>query len=275
MILNLFPVFDFETVRIPGVLQRIALVFLFSAILFLTNSARSLVLISISILVLYCALMNLVPIPGGIAPNLEPTTNIGAWLDNIVLNGHLWAHSKTWDPEGLVSTLPAIVSGLIGVLTGLWLKQEIEVKEKLLKLSIAANVLIVVALAWNMSFPINKSLWTSSFVLITSGIAMHTLVFSFWVIDIKKYTKGTGVFMAFGSNAISAYMLSELLANLMYSIKFMYKGSQTSLKGFVFELFSFDFVDPQLTSLVLALMWVALIYIPISILYKNKLFIKV
>jgi predicted acyltransferase len=274
LLLNFIPEFDFGSIRILGVLQRIAIVFFFSAFLFLKTSARTQVLISVGLLISYWLLMTLVPVPGIGEANLGEKTNLSAWLDNLLLGGHLWKFTEVWDPEGILSTLPAIASGLIGVLAGTWLKGEANKSDKIIGLFVIGNLLIVAALAWDMAFPINKSLWTSSYVLYTSGIAMNVLAVCFWLIDVKEYKKYTGPFMAFGSNAITAYMISEMLAKISY-FSVGNSGNKISIKDLVFQSLSFDWMNLWFLSFVLALVWVALIWLPVNQMYKKKIFIKV
>ncbi len=274
LLLNFIPDFDFSTVRIPGVLQRIALVFLFSALLFLKTSVRTQLIISFSLLILYWLLMTLIAVPGIGPANLEPGTNLSAWLDYLLLKNHLWNYSKTWDPEGILSTVPAIVSGLLGVLAGTWLKSEANNKDKVIRLFVAGNSILLLALAWDMVFPINKSLWTSSFVLYTSGIALNGLAICYWLIDIQEYKKFTKPFIAFGSNAIAAYMLSEIIGKVIYSIVEL-NGKRIAIKEIIFQFLSVDGMNPQFLSFVLALVWVTLIWIPINWMYKKKIFVKV
>ena len=274
LFLNFLSEFSFSTLRIPGVLQRIAIVFLVSALLFLKTSPRAQLIVSCVLLISYWLLMTLVPVPGIGIPNLEPSTNLGAWLDYSLLENHLWKYSKNWDPEGILSTLPAIASGLIGVITGNWLKTETDKKDKIIYLFAAGNLMILVALAWDMIFPVNKSLWTSSFVLFTSGIALNALAVCYWRIDVQNFKKYTQPFIAFGSNAIMAYMLSEVLANLLYrSVEI--GGQMVSIKDFVFQALSANWINLKFLSLVLALAWVALIWLPINWMYKKKILIKV
>jgi predicted acyltransferase len=275
LLLNIIPDFDFSSLRILGVLQRIAIVFFVSALLFLKTSVRTQIIVSVLLLISYWIIMTVLPVPGIGAANLKPGTNLSAWLDNTLLKGHLWRNTKTWDPEGLLSTFPAIVSGLTGVLTGTWLKTNKDKRDKIIYLFVVANGLIMLGLAWDMVFPINKSLWTSSYVLYTSGIALTTVALCFWLIDVMDYKKYTGIFIAFGSNAIVAYISAELLAKLFYSIKINYNGATTNLKSALFERLSSDSVNPSFLSFVLALLWVAIIGLPISWMYKKKVFIKV
>ena len=274
LVLNFIPDFDLGSLRIPGVLQRIAIVFLFSALLFLKTSVRTQLLVSISVLMLYWLIMTLVPVPGIGVSSLESETNLSAWLDYKLLTNHLWKYTKTWDPEGILSTLPALISGLIGVLAGSWLKSDSEQKDKVIRLFVVGNSLIVIALVWDMIFPINKSLWTSSFVLYTSGIAMVVLAICYWLIDIQSYSRVIKPVVAFGSNAIAAYIISELLAKVFY-FTIMVNANSISIKDALFQYLSFDWVNLKFLSFVLALVWLILIWIPINWMHKKKIFIKV
>lgn len=274
LLLNFISDFSFSSLRIPGVLQRIALVFLVSALLFLKTSVRTKIILSITILVSYWLLMTCIPLPGVGVSNLEPTTNIGAWLDNLLLKNHLWKFSVTWDPEGILGTFPAIVSGLIGVLTGIWLKRDVEKKEKIIRLFVVGNFMILTALAWDIVFPINKSLWTSSFVLFSSGIALNVLAICYWLIDVQEYRKFTSPFLAFGSNAIAAYMFSEIMSNASYLL-IETNGQSISVKELIFQFLSVKWINLKFLSLVLALTWLAMIWLPMNWLYKRKILIKV
>jgi len=171
-----FPIFSFDRlsrIRIPGVLQRISLVFFFCSIFYFKTSWLTQLRIVAVFLVGYFLLMALVPVPGVGPASLEPETNLGAWLDRLLLNGHLWSQSKTWDPEGILSTVPAIATGLLGVLAG-QLFSKIEKPElRTTWLFFAGAVLILAGLTWGLIFPINKALWTSSYVLYTAGIALQ------------------------------------------------------------------------------------------------------
>src|SRR5687768_16924019 len=170
-----FPYFDLTTVRIPGVLQRIALCYLAAFALFRIAGPRMEAAVAAVLLVVYWILMTRVPVPGGHPPNLEPETNLGAWLDRALLSGHLWKQSKTWDPEGLLSTLPAIATTLLGVLAGRWMRSARTPLNKVVGLLVLGSAGVVLGLVWNEWFPINKNLWTSSYVLLTAGLAAYLL----------------------------------------------------------------------------------------------------
>ncbi|HWZ22292.1 MAG TPA: DUF5009 domain-containing protein [Cytophagaceae bacterium] len=274
LFLNFISDFNFSSLRIPGVLQRIALVFLVAALLFLKTSVRTQIILSVIILISYWLLMTLVPVPGVGIANLEPNTNLGAWLDYSLLKNHLWKFSKVWDPEGILGTFPAIVSGIIGVLTGNCLRSEAEKKDKIARIFVAGIFMILTAFVWNIIFPINKSLWTSSFVLLTSGIALNVLAICYWLIDVQESRKYIKPFLAFGSNAIAAYMFSEILSKVLY-IVIETNGQSISVKELIFQFLSVNWINLKFLSFVLALTWVVLIWLPVHWMYKRKILIKV
>lgn len=209
LFLNGFPFFDLSQIRIPGVLQRIAIVYLATALLFLKTSWKTQGTIAAALLLFYWAIMTLIPVPGIGKPGLEPTNNLAAWLDSLLLPGHLWAKSKVWDPEGLLSTIPAISSAIIGILLGHWLNSQKDSATKASWIFIFANVCLAIGLIWDTVFPINKNLWTSSYVLYTGGIALHIFGMCYWISDVKGYTFWTKPFLVYGSNAITVFFLSD------------------------------------------------------------------
>jgi predicted acyltransferase len=185
LILNSFPFNDLANIRIMGVLQRIAIVNLVCGLFLIYTEVKVLWYVSAFLLLGYWALMALVPVPGFGPANLEPETNLAAWLDRLILGKHVWIYSKVYDPEGILSTLPALVSGFAGVLAGnLFMKTQNE-RDKLINLMVYGNILIVSGMVWGLLFPINKQLWTSSYVLYTSGLAMVVLGIFYWMADIK------------------------------------------------------------------------------------------
>lgn len=276
LFLNGFPYFELHDIRIPGVLQRISLVFTFSAILYVLVPIRSLVFITSAFLLGYWAIMTLLPVPGIGPANLGPETNIGAWLDRLLLDGHLWKLSKTWDPEGILGTIPAIASGLIGILTGTVLTSSIAKLSKVYRFLIIGFTCIIAGLIWDLYFPINKALWTSSYVLLTSGIAAIALGISYFIIDVKEYKGFTSPFIAFGSNAIVAYMLAELGQNLLYTITVNTEGGNViSLKNYLFNGMFQNSQNLDTASLIFAVAYVLLIFIPLYIMNRKKIFVKV
>jgi len=282
LILSLFPrimsdpIGAFEVVRIPGVLQRIAVVFFITAVLFLKNTEKNLLKIGISLLVLYWVLMNFIPVPGVGSANLGKETNLGAWLDRVLLTeAHLY--QKTWDPEGILSTIPAIASCLFGVLVGCYLKREkISDSEKVAWLSFYGFLTFILGLIWGLQFPINKYLWTSSYVLYTGGLATLFLGLMYWIIDCKGYKKYTLPFLVYGVNAITVYFLSGILGRILTLIKVNTPdGVEINLKDWIFQSVFASVFSPINASLAYAFTYIVFWGIIVWIMYDRKIFIKV
>ncbi len=263
MLTSLYPHFDFSTVRILGVLQRIGLVFFGCSAIFLTTGWRTQLALLGALLVGYAVLMQLVPVPGFGAANLAPETNLGAWLDRLVLHvPHLWKTSRTWDPEGLLGTLPALGTGLLGVLAAQWLRRPTpEPAAKVAWLFVAAGTAILSGLIWNPWFPINKALWTSSYVLYAGGIALAALAALYWLCDAQGYRRYTGPALDYGVNAITVFFLSAILSRTFGLFKLTGpRGDTTGLSGWLYEWgIAPLFNDPRNASLagalVLVLIW--------------------
>jgi hypothetical protein len=227
-----YPRFNLETVRIPGVLPRIALCYFAAFLIKKYFSRRAVAGIAAACCLGYWFLMTLVPVPGGLPPNLEPATNLGAWLDRLVFGNHLWVSSKTWDPEGLLSSLPALGTTLFGYLAGSLFRAGLAASEIIRRLLISGVVMTAAGLAWDTVFPINKSLWTSSYVLFTAGLASLFLAGFYWVADVKGYRSGLRPFVIYGVNAIVVFVASGLLAKTMALIKLPLDGATVSSQVF-------------------------------------------
>jgi len=214
---SLYPHFDFTTVRIMGVLQRIALVYAGCSLIYLVSGWRTQVILLVAFLIGYAMLMQLVPVPGFGPANLAPTTNLGAWLDRTLLTEpHLWATSRTWDPEGLLGTLPALGTGLLGLLAGQWLRRPGPTPSaNAVGLALAGALSVALGLVWNTWLPINKALWTSSYVLFTGGLALGLLALLYWLCDGRGYRRGLGPVLAFGVNAIAVFFFSAILSRTL------------------------------------------------------------
>lgn len=269
-------VFSWSTIRIPGVLQRIAIVYMISSILFLITNIKFQYWFTAFILVLYGILMTLVPVPGIGYSNLEPTTNFAAWVDNLFLQGHMWSVTKVWDPEGLLSTLPAIGTTMLGIFTGNWLRTEKDQTTKTVWLFVWGCVLMVAGWIWNGWFPINKNIWTSSYVLYTGGLALNFLSFCYWFVDVKNVTWWIKPFQVYGMNAITVFFLSGIVGRLMGMIKWSLEdGTLINLKDYLFKTLFLTWLQPINASLAWALtyilVWLGLMWI----LYAKKIFIKV
>ncbi len=253
LFLNGFPDFDFSSIRIMGVLQRIALCYLVAGLLYLMTFQRDPVTdgsvrvradvrltagMALALLFGYWALMTFVPVPGHGAGHLGKDDNLGAYVDRTFMGGHLWSESKTWDPEGFLSTLPAIASLLIGILAGEWLRSNRRAASKALGLVAAGVVLVLAGKLLDPYFPINKNLWTSSFVLLTGGFAMMALAACYWVVDVRAWRAWASPFLIFGMNAILAYALAALVSEVSTDFDFSdSRGQDTTLHGWVYDRF--------------------------------------
>jgi predicted acyltransferase len=269
--------FNFSHLRFPGVLQRIGLVFGITAVLYIKTTTRTQIYIAATCLIGYYLIMTLIPVPGVGHASLEPATNLGAWIDRSVFTtNHLWSDSKIWDPEGILGTIPAIGTCLIGVFTGTWLKKDkIKTSPEILKLAGVGAFMIIVALIWNQFFPINKKLWTSSFVLCAGGLAILMLSLCYWLIDIKGYRKIIPPFLAFGRNAIAAYVLADVIPFLLGVIPVSLNGHKTSLWGFIYIDLIMPYFSPVNASLVGAIVTVLIIFLPVWWLYSKKIIVKI
>ncbi|MEJ7556833.1 MAG: heparan-alpha-glucosaminide N-acetyltransferase domain-containing protein [Pedobacter sp.] len=271
------PMEALEHVRIPGVLQRIALVFFFASVIFLKTSEKNIFRLIIVLLGFYWALMTFVPVPGVGAANLEKETNLGAWIDRLVLSeAHLWKSSKTWDPEGILGTIPAIATGLVGVLAGAYLKRkDRDPAAKVSWLFCTGLVATGLGLLWGLQFPINKALWTSSFVLYAGGIATMILACCYWVIDVQQYTRFTKPFVVYGVNAITVFFVSGLLPRIMNMLSWeAADGSAWNLNTYLFSGFQSN-LSPLNASLAWAVSFVLFWLLILWVMYNKRIIIKV
>lgn len=269
----------FEDTRIPGVLQRIAIVYFFISILYLKTNLKAQIVVLAALLIGYYLLMAFVPVPGFGPANFDKGTNLAAWLDNLVLNGHLWSVSKTWDPEGILSTLPAIGTGILGMYIGQLLNLQVSKPEILKKASIAGIVLLIGGLLWNIIFPINKSLWTSSYVLYTAGIATICLSLLYYIIDIQGYKKWAKLFLIWGVNPMIVFFFSGIIPRVLGSIKVQNPeigGEEISVLTLIYKHgIAPCFENPLNASLAYALSYAVFWSVILWIFYKKKLIFKV
>jgi predicted acyltransferase len=271
LFLNGFPYFGLAEYRIPGVLQRIAVCYFFASIIFLNTKVRTQVAITIGLLLIYWFVVKVIPAPGFAAGDLTKEGSLPSFVDRVVLGKHVWAQAKVYDPEGLLSTVPALATTLMGVLTGHWLRTEKTRYEKAAGLFVVGAVCIAIGWAWNSFFPINKALWTSSYVLFSGGLALQFLALCYWLIDIKGYRKWAKPFEVFGLNAIALYVGAGLMASLFGEIKV----GDTTLGNWIYENLFASWTSPVNASLAFAisfvLVWLGLMWI----LYQRKIFLKV
>ncbi len=265
--------YDYAHLRIPGVLQRIAIAYLFAAGLYLHTGVRGQVATIVALLLGYWVLQAWVPAPGAAVAILEPGRDLGAYLDRAIFTtDHLWQNTKTWDPEGLLSTLPAIATALLGVLAGNWLRSARAPLDKVAGLFVLGSAGVVLGLVWGELFPINKNLWTSSYVLFTAGLAAHLLALCYYLIDVKGYRKWSRPFAVFGSNALAAYVLSSIGAVSLELIKVGADGA--SLQTYIFTEFYTSWLEPINASLLFAVTYVLFWLAIMSVLYSRRIFIK-
>jgi predicted acyltransferase len=291
LFLNGFPDFDFSSIRIMGVLQRIALCYLVSGLLYLFTfrtgapgaepmrvhaNLRVTAIVALSLLVGYWALLTFVPVPGYGAGHLGKDDNLGAYIDRSLMHGHLWEESKTWDPEGFLSTLPAIASLLVGILAGEWLRSDREAARKTLGLAAAGVALVIAGRLLHPFFPINKNLWTSTFVLFTSGCAMLALAACYWIVDVRGLRTWAKPFLVFGMNAILAYALAALVSELSTDFEFGDSaGRDTTAHGLIYQRFFVAHFNPRNASLGFAIFFVLVIFALLWPFYRWKIFLRV
>jgi predicted acyltransferase len=271
------PRFDFATIRIPGVLQRIAVCYLAATVICLWTKVRGQIAWAAGLLAGYWVLMKLVPVPGYGAGVLEKQGNFAQYVDSLLLSGHMWGASGFWDPEGIVSTLPAISTTLVGILTGQLLRSKLSREEKTAWMFLAGNVLIVAGLIMNVWLPINKNLWTSSFAVFMAGMASSVFAAFYWLVDIRGWRRWGRPFAIYGMNAIFVYVLAGMLAKLLGSVHI---GTGTgagaaSLKQFIFRAVFAPLTSPVNASVLYALSFVLLFYGVSYFMYRMKWFIKV
>ncbi|HUS20084.1 MAG TPA: hypothetical protein VMZ25_10580, partial [Terriglobales bacterium] len=273
--LAITPYFNFSHVRIMGVLQRIALCYAISGVIYLYTQKKQRAYIIGAALIAYWALMTFVPVPGYGAGNLTPEGNLAAYIDRAVMLGHLW--KPLWDPEGLLSTMPAICTMLIGTFIGEWLMVKTTWQNKLKVLGIGGAVAVVVGLALHPLFPINKALWTSSYVIFTAGYAMLLLAACYWLIDVKKWRTWSKPFLVFGMNAILIFTASGWLSKNMGIFRVqMPNGRMAGVNTWIYQTIFVPLAsDPRNSSLAYGLTYVAF-WLAISWwLYNKKIFVKV
>lgn len=272
-----FPRFHLSTIRIPGVLQRIAICYFFASLIYLKTRPRTQAIIALALLVGYCLLMNYVPVPGHGSGDLSKVGSLASFIDRSVLGPHIWKAGVVFDPEGLLSTMGALATTLFGVLTGNRLRcQTRSPIEKVAGMFIAGACCVMIGWAWNPWFPINKSLWTSSYVFFTGGLALQLLALCYWLIDIKGYRAWAKPFVVFGVNAIVLFVGTGVMARLMGLIRLSTSdGKGVSLQGWIYQHLFLSWAQPINASLAFAivfiLVWLGLMWI----LYARKIIIKV
>ena len=276
-----WPLTRFTNIRFAGVLQRIGVAYTCAALLTFRGSLKRQVVILVTLLYGYWFAMTLLPVPGaagGIGANLldAPSRTLAAWLDRFLLGGHLWINSKTWDPEGPLSTIPAIGTAMLGVFAGRWLAAERPLEERLNGLFAVGAVGMMTGLMWHWSFPINKSLWTSSYVVFTAGMACVAIAAISWIIDVKRVMRWTRPFVIYGVNPIVAFVGSAMMARLIYTLwKVDFHGKATAVQAVVYETVFHSWLEPRNASLAFAVTFVLFWYLVLWALWRRNIFLKV
>ncbi|MCS7158016.1 MAG: DUF5009 domain-containing protein [Blastocatellia bacterium] len=274
LLLNGFPHFDLSRIRIPGVLQRIALCYFFAALIVMKTKVKGQAIAAVALLAAYWAIMKLVPVPGYGAGILEKEVNLASYLDSRLLSGHLYR--PTWDPEGILSTIPAIATTLLGVLTAHWLTSPRTMPKKVLGLIGAGIIGIVLGQVVNLWFPINKNLWTSSYALFTAGMALLFLAACVWLVEVRGIRRPLVPFLIFGMNPITVFVLSGLVARLMVLYKVTRPdGTSVPLKTYLYETLFASWAGPWQGSLFFALAYTMAWLAPMAFLYRKRIFIKI
>ncbi len=284
LVVNSFPYFHLHTMRFYGVLPRIAICYLITASLYLISADwRNKAALAVAALVGYWVLMRFVPVPGyGVPghdiPLLDRDANLAAWLDRQIFSAsHLYEHTR--DPEGLLSTLPALATSLLGLLTGIWLRTKRTLAAKGVGIAAAGISGVLLGGLWNLSFPINKKLWTSSYVLFAGGLSLLLLALCLLIVDLPEKSSSRPdrsrfltPFLVLGTNAITAYVFSELLQSAFSSI---HPRQNLNLQQLIYRSIQHVVPNQALASLLYSLGFVAVCWLFVSVLYRRRIFIRV
>ncbi|HEY2852092.1 MAG TPA: DUF5009 domain-containing protein [Gemmatimonadaceae bacterium] len=274
--------------RIMGVLQRIGLAYMCAALLTQRASVKRIVVTAGALLLGYWVAMTMLPVPGsnGTLGGLlldVPSGTMAAYWDRFFLDwsrfglgNHIWSGSVTFDPEGLFSTIPAICTAMLGVLAGRWIGTNRPIEERLNGLFAAGCLAMMFGMIWNWGFPINKSIWTSSYVLFCAGLAAVSIGTIMWLVDVQGSRRWTKFFVIYGTNPLIAFMGSGLLARLIYSVIFVrYDGQRVPLESAIYQSLFASWLTPVNASLAFALCFVGLWYCILLGLYRRQIFLKV
>jgi predicted acyltransferase len=270
-----FPYFDLHTLRFLGVLQRIAICYAAAAGIYLLTGVRGQILWILGLFVAYGVLMTLVPVPGFGPGDLNPGHNLSNYVDLNVLGSHNYAGTKLWDPEGIISTLPAIATALFGVLAGQLLRIKRDLTERVAWMFLVGNLLIAAGLIANVWMPINKKLWTDSFSIFMAGLDFVIFAISLWVVDHLGHKRAVRPFVILGMNAITIYMISELLETILTMIRWGSGPTQMSLKGLIYQVCFAPLASPTNASLLYAIAYVLVMFAIAYKMHKMEWFLRV
>ena len=274
-----YPRFDVTHWRIPGVLARIGVCYLAAAALYHVTAGdrrrRGAIVMSVglALALAYWLVMMHVPPPGGFAGDLSAEGNLGAYIDRTVMGGHLW--KARWDPEGLLSTIPAISTTLFGVCAGLCLGSGYTPKQKAAALAATGVLGIAIGELWNIAFPINKNLWTSSYAVFMAGGASLLLALCYWAIDVKGWRAWTKPFVILGTNAITLFAVSALLVKTMNLIKVPGpEGTPIAISKYAYLNYFVPLASPKNASLLYAIANLLVLFALLAWMYRRRLFLR-
>jgi len=279
-------------VRVPGVLQRIGICYFIATMIYLGTGIRGQIIWIAALLAGYWALMIVGPMLGCGTGGLEQHGNFSEYIDNLVLNGkvigmHVWKGGKTWDPEGVFSTVPAIATCLFGIMAGHLIRSKQTPETKTAWLFVGGNLLLFAGVVMDMWLPINKKLWTSSYSVFMAGMAMNCFAVSYWLVDVQGWRKWAKPFAIYGMNAIAVFMLAGLLGRILPAIKVANAaGKQVGLQSYLYDTLFIPFASPDTApflsflasprnaSLMWALMYITGLYLVAYGMYRRKWFLK-
>ena len=265
LLIYVYPTFSFSQQRLLGVLQRIAICYLIASIIYLYTGIRAQIAAIVILFAAYWLMMTFIPVPGYGAGHLDLAGNFAHYIDRIVLGAHNYASAKTWDPEGIVSTLPAIGSTLLGIMAGHILRLELPLAARRNRLLLAGACLLILGLLWNTVLPINKKLWTDSFATFMSGLDFVVLAAFIWLVDEQRRHKIVTPFVITGMNAITVYLASEFFSELL---------DGAGWHDRLYDSFFAPLASPRNASLLWALSFTALMYLLAWLLYRRRWFIR-
>jgi predicted acyltransferase len=274
--------------RIMGVLQRIALAYLVSALIATRARIQTQVIVTAALLIGYWLIMTVLPVPGtngtpGALLLDRPETTMAAWWDRFLLDwrrfgggNHLWSGSVTWDPEGFLSTMGAVGTAMLGNMVGRWIGQQKPLVERIAGMFAAGAIAMMVGLMWNWVFPINKGIWTSSYVLFAAGMATVALATIMWLVDLQNRRGWTKPFVVYGMNPMVAFVGSAVMARLIYSIlRVDHNGQSVSLQSWIYQTGFASWLSPMNASLAFAVAFVTFWYAILALLYRRNIFFRV
>ncbi len=277
LFVNTFPTFELSTIRIPGVLQRIALCYFFASLIVLRAGLRGRILWLIGLLASYWLMMRFIPVPGIGAGVLEPGQNFAAWVDSHLLSGYMWSYyDGAWDPEGIVSTIPAIATTLFGVLTGQWLRSSLSDRRKVAGMVCAGLVLLIAGYMLDRWLPINKSIWTSTFSIFMAGLALVCLAFFHWSIDMAGFPRWPKPLIILGLNPITIYVLSIVLDTTLRSMNLaVSSGKEIDCRFYLFKICYVPTTESEIASLLYALVILPSMFLVAWIMWRKRIFIRI